>query len=167
MKLKKTNGAAVADAPGTTEPKAKVAKTPKTPAAPKEKAASKFVSLNPVNGTRMRVSEFQDYTFSINDRKDRRKTDEELAAEWRAQFPQAVSFTAFHVSGARRDYNKGVHSKAYPGKKDPASAAWFAAPDGKRSQTAPATSAKAESPKVPVAPKAVAADKPRKLKKAG
>ncbi len=32
---------------------------------------------------------FQDWTFMINDRPDRRRTDEELLTEWRQEFPQA------------------------------------------------------------------------------
>lgn len=62
---------------------------------------------------RMRVAEYQDYTFSINDRADRRLTDEELCADWQAQFPSAVKFVPFHVRGARRDFTRGVHSKRF------------------------------------------------------
>lgn len=109
-------------------PKAEIVAAPKAEtvvkekAAPKEKAPSKFVSVGtfptPAEGTkRLRVSEFQDYTFSINGNKDRRLTDEALAAEWREQFPHAVAFNAFHVKGARRDYNAGKHSKMYAGRK--------------------------------------------------
>jgi hypothetical protein len=157
MKLKKT-GTVVT-------PKADKAKTPtaapvnavpaapaepKAKATPKERTASKFVSADVVDGRRMRVSEYQDYTFSVNDAKGRQLTDEELAADWRKQFPQAVAFTAFHVSGARRDYNKGIHSKAFPGPHT--SKAWFATADGKRTQDAPKASAKQETPAAPAAP---------------
>lgn len=64
---------------------------------------------------RMRVAEYQDYTLSINDRPDRRLTDEELCRDWQTQFPSAVVFTPFHVAGVRRDYNKGTHSRAFTG----------------------------------------------------
>lgn len=126
LKIKSTTATAVKD-----EPKAKTDK------APKEKAASKYVSVDVVaaTGQRMRVAEYQDYTFSVNDQPKRRLTDEELAADWRKQFPNAVAFTPFHVAGARRDYNKGVHSKAYAGKHD--SRAWFADAKGAKTQTEP------------------------------
>ncbi len=88
----------------TTEVKAKVAKT-----------ASKYVSRDviPEFGSRARVAEYQDLTFTRNLTK--KMTDEELAQDWRAQFPAAVAFTAGHVTGARRDFNAGRHSKRYAG----------------------------------------------------
>jgi hypothetical protein len=95
-------------APTATESAAAPAPAPRGPV-----PGSKFSSRDviPALGRRMRVAEYQDYTFSINGRDDRRLTDEELCADWHAQFPQAVSFTTHHVRGARRDYNAGVHSK--------------------------------------------------------
>lgn len=157
MKMKKvvTENAVATDAKAT--------KTAKAKAAPKERAASKFISADVFEGRRMRVSEYQDYTFSINDSKNRRLTDEELAADWRKQFPNAVAFTAFHVTGARRDYNKGIHSKAFPGMHtvEP----WFADAAGKRTQTAPAKSATQETPKAP-AKGAATTDKAPVAKKA-
>lgn len=84
-----------------------------TTPAPKPSRAVKYISREPVPAfnRRMRVAEYQDYTFSVNG--TRKLTDEELAADWHAQFPAAVAFTAFHVKGARRDYNAGVHSKTF------------------------------------------------------
>jgi hypothetical protein len=96
---------------------------PKEPKAKKEKPPSKFLSeglFTPPGANapqRLRVSEYQDFTFAINGDKSRRLTDEELAVDWRKQFPHAVAFNAFHVKGARRDYNVGKHSKMFGGYK--------------------------------------------------
>ena len=57
----------------------------------------------------------------INDRPDRRLSDEELLADWRAEFPTAVGkvFTAdlaerlAIIRGVRRDYNKGVENHGH------------------------------------------------------
>lgn len=104
------------------EPKA--AKAPKAPKAPKERTASKFTSRDvfavtladgTVHNGRLRVSEFQDFTFQQNAtvKVAGRKTDAELVAVWQEQFPEAVTFNVFHVKGARRDYNAGKHSKMF------------------------------------------------------
>lgn len=87
----------------------------KAPKAPKAPAPVKYVSADviPQFGRKMRVAEFQDYTFSVNDADGRQRTDEELCAEWQAQFPRAVTFTPFHVKGARRDYNAAKHSRTF------------------------------------------------------
>lgn len=69
--------------------------------------ASKYKGVT----TGMRVMEYQDSTFAANVKA--MLTDEELAANWRKEFPEAVAFTVNHVTGARRDYNNGRHSKAY------------------------------------------------------
>ena len=84
---------------------------PATPATPAKKEATD-IKASKYKGrvTGMRVMEFQDATFSANHKA--KLTDEELAAAWRAEFPEAVAFTTFHVKGARRDYNAGTHSKA-------------------------------------------------------
>jgi hypothetical protein len=104
----------------------KAAKEPKAPKEPKGRGPSKFVSVDVVGFTlpngdkwndRLRVSEYQDYTFHVNAEKARRLTDEALAADWRKQFPSAVEFNVFHVRGARRDYNAGKHSKMFAGVK--------------------------------------------------
>ena len=77
----------------------------KETAEPAEVKASKYKGRT----TGMRVMEFQDATFAANVKT--KLTDEELVALWRAEFPEAVAFTVFHVKGARRDYNAGTHSK--------------------------------------------------------
>ena len=76
-----------------------------------EVKASKYRGLK----TGMRVQEFQDQSFADNFKA--MLTDEELAQLWRVEFPQAVAFTPHHVMGARRDYNKGTHSKAFADRK--------------------------------------------------
>lgn len=62
--------------------------------------------------TRMGVEQYQDYTLYINeDRgalKGRHLTDEQLCADWQHEFPDAVQFTPFHVTGVRRDFIKGT-----------------------------------------------------------
>lgn len=109
--------------PAATAKAAKV-KTPK---------ATRNISKDQFLGRNMRISEFQDYTLSINAGPKARLTDEELCALWQAQFPNAVKFTPFHVRGVRRDYNVGRHSKAFAGRKtgDAISVAYMVK-DGKR-----------------------------------
>jgi len=68
-------------------------------------AASKYKGIT----TGMRVMEYQDATFAANMKA--MLTDEELVADWRREFPNAVAFTVNHLAGARRDYNNGRHSK--------------------------------------------------------
>ncbi|MEZ5288335.1 MAG: hypothetical protein R2712_26735 [Vicinamibacterales bacterium] len=62
--------------------------------------------------TRMGVEQYQDYTLWLNDDRDGRPgrylTDEELCEDWQAEFPEAVTFTPFHVRGVRRDFVKGT-----------------------------------------------------------
>lgn len=124
-------------------PKEKAAKTPK------EKVASKFVSLDTFKiagvDTRLRVSEYQDYTFSINGAKDRRLSDAALADDWRAQFPNAVAFNEFHVKGARRDYNVGTHSKMFAGRKSGDAVAVEFGPDKTPVTAAPKVKMKASA----------------------
>lgn len=61
--------------------------------------------------TRMGVEQYQDYTLWINDDRDgragRRLTDDQLCADWQHEFPEAVTFTPFHVQGVRRDFQAG------------------------------------------------------------
>lgn len=74
------------------------------------------------------IQAYQDYTFMINDRPDRRLDDEQLLEDWRATFPTAIGkvFTGSLrerleiIRSVRRDYNKGVQNH---GHRDP---------DGKR-----------------------------------
>lgn len=93
---------------------ARASKTAKaeTPATTEVKA-SKYKGRT----TGLRVMEFQDQTFAANTKA--MLTDEELAAAWHDEFPEAVKFTAFHVKGARRDYNAGRHAKATPKPAEP------------------------------------------------
>jgi hypothetical protein len=116
-KVKKTTPVVEAAAPAVTgEPKAKKAKTPK---------ASKYRGKT----SGMRVMEYQDSTFAANVKA--MLTDEELAADWREEFPNAVAFTVTHVGGARRDYNNGTHAKMTP-RPDKPLAQVIETSDGKR-----------------------------------
>jgi hypothetical protein len=162
LRVPKATVEAVTSTPSTPEAKGKAKTTvPKEKAAP---VASKYVTL--VAGERMRVAQFQDHLFSINDRKDRRLTDEELVAEWKAAFPAVTTpYEPYHVIGARRDYNLGMHSKEFTGKKDvgtPGYASqWVRNADGTRVKAAAvkAETAKAKK-KVKVTAAAAATDQP-------
>ena len=59
----------------------------------------------------MGVEQYQDYTLYINEDRDgrpgRQLIDEQLCADWQHEFPEAVTFTPFHVAGVRRDYLDG------------------------------------------------------------
>lgn len=79
--------------------------------APETKAAAPKASKYRGATTGMRVMEYQDHTLAINDRPDRRRTDEELRADWKREFPNAVDFTLEHVRGVRNLYNQGKHRK--------------------------------------------------------
>lgn len=61
--------------------------------------------------TRMGVEQYQDYTLYINDDRDgrtgRKLSDAQLCADWQHEFPEAVTFTPFHVQGVRRDFIAG------------------------------------------------------------
>jgi hypothetical protein len=115
------------------------------------KAPSKFVATVTWEGAakRVHVAEYQDMTFAVNP--TRKLTDVELAADWRRVFPNAVTYTEFHVQGARRDFNAGRHSKEFRGRTF--SVLEFILVDGKRT---PVTEAPKPEPKAtaPVAPKA-------------
>ncbi len=87
--------------------KAVVVTTPKT-----EKVVAITASKYKGATTGMRVMEYQDATFAANAKA--MLSDEELAANWRVEFPNAVAFTPNHVTGARRDYNAGRHAKQTP-----------------------------------------------------
>lgn len=109
MKLKKTTKTAeipAAVAKGKTKPAttsdAKVnAKEPKTPVAIKP-------SINKGVSTNMRVMQYQDHTLSIQPK--RKLSDEDLAADWRTEFPNAKGrFDATIVAGVRRLFNAGKH----------------------------------------------------------
>jgi hypothetical protein len=91
------------------------AKTAPKVAKEKVSKGTRNISRDVFLGRNMRISEYQDYTLSVNAKA--RLTDEELCAAWQVQFPNAVRFTPYHVKGVRRDYNAGLHSKAFAGRK--------------------------------------------------
>lgn len=142
MKVKKGKTAPVK--PGVAANKMAKAETPvKAEAKP-----SKFKGVK----TGLRVQEFQDQCFAANTKA--MLTDDELAKLWREEFPNAVAFTAFHVKGARRDYNAGTHSKAYADKKPATPLHEVVVVEGKRqfadgvtARTPKPKDAKAEAPK--------------------
>lgn len=63
--------------------------------------------------TGMRVAKYQNYSLEKN-RKEK-KTDEELAADWNAEFPNVrTGYTVEIVRGVRGVYNKGKHGNEVP-----------------------------------------------------
>jgi len=137
---------------------AKAAKT--APAAKAEKVTNITASKYKGVTTGMRVMEYQDSTFAAQAK--RMLTDEELVADWKAEFPNAVAFTVAHVGGARRDYNNGRHSKAYLRPERPVDAVAVVA--GKRVwastvEAAPKTKATKTEPKAETKPTAKPAAK--------
>lgn len=98
--------------PGQSDPAPAKASKPVITGEPKAKK-EKVVKISKYKGatTGMRVMEYQDTTFAANVKA--MLTDEELAANWQKEFPNAVKFTTTHVGGARRDYNNGTHSKGF------------------------------------------------------
>lgn len=92
---------------------AKSAVVPKAAAvaAPEEKAGStRYKGVT----TGMRVHEYQNQSLEQNLK--RKVTDEVLAAEWHAEFPEAMDFTARvgMIQTVRGLYNKGKHKNAEP-----------------------------------------------------
>lgn len=78
--------------------------------APKATGPSRNRSIDTFEGgKRMGIMEYQNHTFAIQE--SRKLNDEQLAADWQKQFPNAVKFNTGHVAGARRDYNNGRHGK--------------------------------------------------------
>jgi len=117
--------------------------------------ASKYKGVT----TGMRVMEYQDSTFAAQSKA--MLTDEELAANWRAEFPEAVAFTPGHVAGARRDYNAGRHSKAF--QKPAAAVGAFVLVNGKRvAASAVEVAPKAKTPAPAPAPAPALAPAPAK-----
>lgn len=153
MNVKKNKVTKVTPAATATPAAAITAKAKKaTPAAPVAKVAAITSSKYKGVTTGMRVMEFQDSTFVANFKK--MLTDAELVALWRAEFPEAIAFTVAHLSGARRDYNNGRHSKNAARPDAPLGAALIVA--GKRVW---ASDVKATDAPAPKAPKAKAAAK--------
>lgn len=129
------------------------AKTEEKVGSPVEIKVSKYKGRT----TGLRVMEFQDSLFEAN--ATAMLTDEELVAAWRAEFPNAVVFTPFHVKGARRDYNIGKHSKKYADRKPATPLAEVIITDGKRHFLTAETKPKA-APKAEPAPKPEPESKP-------
>lgn len=132
--------------------KAKVAKPEaKAAEATPKVAKAKAPSINVGQKSGMRVMAYQDHTFAINDK--RRMTDEELAADWRAEFPnsravRAGRITAEMVASVRALYNRGTGGHGTPGVKHESQA--FEVVNGKRIPVAPAR--KAPEPKAAKTP---------------
>lgn len=124
MKVKKNNAVKK-----NVEAKVKAAQTASTKAAkpeakakaqaPKaEKEARSGVNIGKTSG--LRVMAYQDHTFAINDKPERRLTDEELAQDWRNEFPNSRAvqngrITADMVRAVRRLYNSGTGGHGTPG----------------------------------------------------
>lgn len=119
----------------------------------------------------MRVMAYQDFTLARNDKPEFRLTDEELAADWRREFPEsravkAGRITEVIVRGVRNLFNQGTGGHGTPGQTQ-SSQPWVIV-NGKRVQsaytrarkpeaeTAEATPAKAASKSVAKKPVVVA-----------
>lgn len=88
----------------TAKPVAKAAK-----AATKEEKKSRFIGITSGLG----VTAYQNESLEKN--RKAKKTDEQLAADWRREFPNAIArYTAETVSGVRGLYNKGKHGNDAP-----------------------------------------------------
>lgn len=100
------------------------------------------VGVNFGKRTQMRVMAFQDLTFAENDAKVRPtlggpgfRTDEELAQEWRSEFPQSRAvqngrITADMVRAVRHLYNSGTGGHGTPGTRHASTP--YVIQDGKR-----------------------------------
>jgi hypothetical protein len=103
------------------EAKGKIAeaKAKAKPVADEAKAPARIgINIGATSG--MRIMAYQDHTFEINDRPDRRLTDEQLAADWRKEFPNSRAvqngrITADMVRAVRRLYNAGTGGHGTPG----------------------------------------------------
>lgn len=90
------------------------------PKAAKAEAKPKAPSINIGVKSGMHVMAYQDHTFEIN--ATRKLTNEELAADWRAEFPnskavKAGRITAEMVAAVRSLYNRGTGGHGTPGVK--------------------------------------------------
>lgn len=105
MKVRRRPAAEAAPAP---EPSAKKKAAPKAAAAP---VGNRFTGAT----TGLGVTEFQNQTLAQNFKK--KLTDEQLAALWRKEFPNAIAqYTVEHVQGVRRLFNSGNHKNEAPAK---------------------------------------------------
>lgn len=121
----------------------------KTVKTPKVKAPSINIGVK----TGMRVMAYQDHTFEVNDQPNRRLTNDELAADWRAEFPNSRAvqhgrITGEMVAAVRSLYNRGTGGHGTPGERHESVA--YAIVNGKR--TPVLTKAESAEPK-PVAAK--------------
>jgi hypothetical protein len=66
------------------------------------------------------VTAFQNDTLLKNTKRANRLTDTKLAALWRKEFPDAVSYTEATVSSVRSLVNRGKHSNDVPDRAIPA-----------------------------------------------
>ena len=99
----------------TAAPKAKTGKAPaaSTKTAPAKAAApskSRFTGKN----SGLKVFEYQNQSLVENEKA--RRTDDELAKDWREEFPSAMKFDAKMVRHVRNLYNKGKHKNEVPAK---------------------------------------------------
>lgn len=138
----------------------------------KVKAAAAAVAEEKAGSTRykgvttgMRVHEYQNQSLEQNAK--RKLTDAQLAAEWHAEFPEAMDFTerVSMIQTVRGLYNKGRHKNAEP------VTALVAYDENKKPLPAPTRGRKKAEAEAAPAPKAaakapVAAPAKLKLKKA-
>lgn len=94
-----------ADKPEAT---AKATKSGKRVSPGKKNPGNRFVGKT----TGLGVLEYQNQSLENN--RKAKKTDEQLAAEWRKEFPMAKAYTAEDVAGVRNSYNKGKHGNVAP-----------------------------------------------------
>lgn len=140
----------------TTKGKGSVKPEAKAKGKTEEKVEAKKPAAGGVNtGAKsgMRVMAYQDHTFAINDRPDRRLTNEELAADWRAEFPNSRAvkngrITAEMVQAVRNLYNNGTGDHGTVGVKNDSKP--YVIVDGKRVQTEAVRKAKTAAPKADV-----------------
>ena len=60
-----------------------------------------------------RIQHGQNLMFAENGPEGMKLTDEQLAVLWNVNWPnRKVTYKPFHITGARRDYNKGKHGMA-------------------------------------------------------
>jgi hypothetical protein len=128
---------------------ASTAKAKGAKAAPKD-VVEKKTGINIGKTTGMRVMRFQDYSFEINDRQDRRRTNDELAADWRAEFPQSRAvlngrITGEMVAAVRALFNAGTNGHGTPGQTHDSKP--YVVVNGKRVKTEPVRKVKAVAAK--------------------
>lgn len=124
MKIKKSVVKTITKNPGKGEAKAskassKPAQTPVASAKAEDKGTRNGVNIGQKTG--MRVMAYQDHTLAINDDPKRRLTDTELAADWRAEFPNSRAVLNGRINedivrGVRNLYNQGTGGHGTPGK---------------------------------------------------